>query len=189
MILLIDNFDSFSFILADYLRQTGIDLEIVRNDIALSQVTDKKWEALILSPGPETPAKAGNLLKILDWYADKLPILGICLGHQAIGEYFGGRLAKCEKPVHGKVHAVYRKVDHPILQGLPETFDVTRYHSLEIKNLPECLQAILETEKSEIMAMVHKTLPIVGIQYHPEALLTQFGKDIILNWLRFSKIK
>jgi anthranilate synthase component II len=188
MVLLIDNFDSFSYILADYLRQTGIDLEIIRNDLPLNQIKNKKWEALILSPGPESPSKAGNLMKILDWYVGKIPIMGICLGHQAIGEYFGGRLAKGEKPVHGKVHAVYRIVDHIILQGLPETFNVTRYHSLEIKNPPECIQVILETEKHEIMAMIHKSLPILGIQYHPEAFLTQFGKEIILNWLRFSKI-
>lgn len=188
MILLIDNFDSFSHILADYLRQTGIDLEIVRNDIDLNQITKKNWEALILSPGPESPAKAGNLMKILDWYVGKLPVLGICLGHQAIGEYFGGQLVKGEKPFHGKVHAVYQTIDHDLLKSLPKTFLVTRYHSLEIKNVPDCLQVILETENGEIMAMVHKTLPILGIQYHPEAYLTQFGKEIIMNWLHLSKI-
>jgi anthranilate synthase component II len=188
MVLLIDNFDSFSHILADYLRQAGIALEIVRNDVALDRLTSKSWEALILSPGPESPAKAGNLMKILGYYAGKLPILGICLGHQAIGEYFGGNLVKCEKPVHGKVHHVYKSFDHPILGGLPESFLVTRYHSLEIENIPDCLQVILHTQKGEIMAMVHKTLPILGIQYHPEAYLTQFGKEVILNWLHFSKI-
>ena len=189
MVLLIDNFDSFSYILADYLRQTGIELEILRNDVPLADIRTKNWEALILSPGPESPAKAGNLLEILDWYAEKLPILGICLGHQAIGEYFGGQLVKSEKPVHGKVHSVYQTNPHDILKGLPATFSVTRYHSLELKNIPDSLQVILETEKGEVMAMVHKTLPILGIQYHPEAYLTQFGKEIILSWLHFSKIK
>ena len=188
MILLIDNFDSFSHILADYLRQTGIELEIVRNDIPLRKITKKNWEALILSPGPESPSKAGNLMNILDWYVGKLPILGICLGHQAIGEYFGGQLVKSGKPVHGKVNTVYRTFEHDILKGLPESFEVTRYHSLEIKNIPDSLQTILETKNGETMAMVHKTLPILGIQYHPEAYLTEFGKEVILNWLHYCKI-
>jgi anthranilate synthase component 2 len=187
MVLLIDNFDSFSHILADYLRQTGIAIEIVRNDIPLIQVKSKKWEALILSPGPESPAKAGNLMKILDWYVGKLPILGICLGHQAIGEFFGGKLVKCKKPVHGKVHTTYKVQDHELLKGIPDSFLVTRYHSLEITEVPECLQPILKTKNGEIMAMAHKTLPILGIQYHPEAYLTQFGKEIIGNWLQNSK--
>lgn len=188
MVLLIDNFDSFSNILADYLRQTGIALEIVRNDVALDDLISKSWDALILSPGPESPAKAGNLMKILGWYVGKLPILGICLGHQAIGEYFGGQLAKCEKPVHGKVFPVYRAMNHDYLKDLPENFLVTRYHSLEIKDVPDCLEVILKTQKGENMAMAHKTMPILGIQYHPEAFLTEFGKEMIVNWLRFSKI-
>ncbi|MCL6259251.1 aminodeoxychorismate/anthranilate synthase component II [Aquiflexum sp. TKW24L] len=188
MVLLIDNFDSFSHILADYLRQAGIALEIVRNDVALDKLTSKSWEALILSPGPESPSKAGNLMKILGYYAGKLPILGICLGHQAIGEYFGGKLVKCKRPVHGKVHHVYKSFDHNILKGLPESFMVTRYHSLEIEKIPDCLQVILQTQQGEIMAMTHKTLPILGIQYHPEAFLTQFGKDLIFNWLQLSNI-
>jgi anthranilate synthase component 2 len=188
MVLLIDNFDSFSHILADYLRQTGIELEIVRNDVELRYLTSKSWEALILSPGPESPSKAGNLMNILGFYVGKLPILGICLGHQAIGEYFGGQLRKSEKPVHGKVHTVYRTFDHEILKGLPESFAVTRYYSLEVKYIPECLQILLVTDKGEIMAMAHKTLPILGIQYHPEAYLTEFGKEVIGNWLHFCKI-
>ena len=189
MVLLIDNFDSFSHILADYLRQTGIELEIVRNDVDLEQLKLKSWDGLILSPGPESPSKAGNLMKILDWYVGKVPILGICLGHQAIGEYFGGQLVKSKKPVHGKVHAVFQTLqNHEMLKGLPETFSVTRYHSLEIKNIPECLQILLQTGQGEIMAMAHKTMPILGIQYHPEAYLTEFGKEIIENWLSYSKI-
>jgi anthranilate synthase component II len=189
MVLLIDNFDSFSHILADYLRQTGLELEIVRNDVTIDHLASNKWDALIISPGPESPAKAGNLMEILGFYADKLPILGICLGHQAIGEYFGGKLVKSEKPVHGKVHEVYKSSNHDLLNGLPESFLVTRYHSLEITAIPDCLEVILKTAKGEIMAMVHRSLPILAIQYHPEAYLTEFGKELIWNWLNFSQIE
>jgi anthranilate synthase component 2 len=185
MLLLIDNFDSFSFILADYFRQTGADLKIVRNDVSLEALVSHTYEGLIVSPGPETPQKAGNLQEILEYYFDKIPVLGVCLGHQAIGEFFGAELVKGIKPVHGKVHQVHKLQDHPLLSGLPNTFEVTRYHSLELKNLPACLSSLLETERGEIMAMAHTTLPIVGIQFHPEAHLTQFGTELIQNWMDY----
>jgi len=188
MVLLIDNFDSFSHILADYFRLAGLELEIFRNDIDLEIIKKGKWEGLILSPGPEIPEKAGNLLQILDYYHDKIPVLGICLGHQAIGQFFGGNLVKSQKPVHGKVHPVFQVHEHGMLNGLPSTFDVTRYHSLKIKEIPDSLQVLLETKDKEIMALVHKSLPIVGIQYHPEALLTQYGQEIIGNWIRHYRI-
>ena len=187
MVLLIDNFDSFSHILADYLRQIGMDLHIVRNDVVPSKLMAQEWEALILSPGPETPEKAGNLMTILDLFVGKIPILGICLGHQAIGQYFGARLVKAVKPIHGKVHQVFQKNAHSYLQGLPKCFQVTRYHSLEIKDQPEELEIILETEAGEIMAMAHRKLPILGIQFHPEAHLTEFGKEILDNWWKQSR--
>jgi anthranilate synthase component II len=183
MVLLIDNFDSFSHILADYFRQSGLDLQIFRNDVDLEILKKKDWEGLILSPGPEVPAKAGNLLQILEYYHDKIPVLGICLGHQAIGEFFGAKLVKSRKPVHGKVHSVFQLNEHDILRGIPSSFEVTRYHSLEITDLPDCLQVLLETKDREAMAVVHKSLPVVGIQYHPEAYLTQFGIEIIRNWV------
>lgn len=187
MVLLIDNFDSFSHILAEYLRQIGIELHIVRNDVDPAKIITQEWEALILSPGPEIPAKAGNLMNILKLFVGKVPILGICLGHQAIGQFFGASLVKGRQPVHGKVHQVFQKNGHPYLKGLPVCFKVTRYHSLELKDLPEELEVLLETEAGEIMALAHKFLPILGIQYHPEAYLTQFGKEILENWWTQSK--
>jgi anthranilate synthase component II len=188
MVLLIDNFDSFSHILADYFRQAGLELEIFRNDIDIEVIKKGNWEGLILSPGPEIPERAGNLLQILEYYHDKIPVLGICLGHQAIGEFFGGKLVKSQKPVHGKVHTVFKVNEHGMLKGLPKTFQVTRYHSLEIKEKPESLEVLLETKDNEIMAMAHRSLPVVGIQYHPEAFLTQYGQEIIVNWIRHYRI-
>ncbi|RPA67342.1 aminodeoxychorismate/anthranilate synthase component II [Cyclobacteriaceae bacterium YHN15] len=187
MVLLIDNFDSFSHILADYLRQLGVELHIVRNDIDPSDLLQSDWEALILSPGPESPQKAGNLMRILEQFVFRIPILGICLGHQAIGEFFGGKLVKGKQPVHGKVHRVYRQTQHPFLNNLPDSFEVTRYHSLEIQDVPEELEILLKTKDGEIMAMAHKNFPVFGIQYHPEAYLTQYGLEILKNWLTYCK--
>ncbi|MFD2200247.1 anthranilate synthase component II [Shivajiella indica] len=187
MVLLIDNFDSFSHMLADYLRQLGMELHIVRNDVDPTQLLNYEWEALILSPGPESPQKAGNLMGILEHFVFKIPVLGICLGHQAIGEFFGGKLVKSQRPAHGKVHRVYRQNIHPLLENFPESFEVTRYHSLEIQDLPEDLEVLLRTKEGEIMAIAHKNLPVIGIQYHPEAYLTQFGLEILNNWLKHCK--
>ncbi|HSJ66827.1 MAG TPA: aminodeoxychorismate/anthranilate synthase component II [Anditalea sp.] len=183
MLLLIDNFDSFSHMLADYLRQAGADLKIVRNDVPLSDLIGQDYEGIILSPGPEVPDKAGNLMAILSYYHDKLPVLGICLGHQAIGEFFGAELVKGDKPVHGKVHRVRKLNEHSVLEGIPSHFNVTRYHSLELRNLPDMLEVILETPQNEIMGIAHRHLPIVGIQFHPEAHLTEYGLELISNWV------
>ncbi|AWW30359.1 aminodeoxychorismate/anthranilate synthase component II [Echinicola strongylocentroti] len=182
MLLLIDNFDSFSHILADYFRQAGFALDIVRNDTPLALLKERKYDGLVLSPGPETPSKAGNLKDIFDYFHDKLPVLGVCLGHQCIGEFFGATLVKGKRPVHGKVHPVIKLNDHPVLNGLPDRFKVTRYHSLELAELPYCLLPLLETEHGELMAMAHRTLPIVGIQFHPEAHLSEYGVALIKNW-------
>lgn len=183
MLLLIDNFDSFAYILADYIRQTGKDLKIVRNDVPLDEIIKEEYQAIILSPGPESPQKAGNLMQVLDYYHDKLPVLGVCLGHQAIGEYFGAKLVKGLHPVHGKVHQVTKVAEHPVLTDLPDAFEVTRYHSLILEDLPASLECLLETAQGEIMAIAHKDLPIIGIQYHPEAHLTAFGLALIKNWV------
>ena len=188
MVLLIDNFDSFSHILADYFMQAGLEIEILRNDVDLEIIKEKEWRGLILSPGPETPSRAGNLMQILEYFHDKIPVLGICLGHQAIGQFFGADLVKSSKPVHGKVHPVFQVNEHEMLRGLPSSFQVTRYHSLEIKEIPESLEVLLATKDNEIMMMAHKFLPIVGIQYHPEAVLTEFGKETIGNWINYHKL-
>lgn len=187
MFLLIDNYDSFSHILADYFLQMGVELKIVRNDYPLCNLVNETFQGLILSPGPETPAKAGNLMQILEHFHSKIPVLGVCLGHQAIGELFGASLVKSSEPVHGKVQPVNIVTQNPLFNTLPERFEVTRYHSLELKNLPDSLEIILETDSGVVMAICHKSLPIFGIQFHPEAHLTQFGKEIIWNWLTLVK--
>ncbi|GHB30464.1 anthranilate synthase component II [Mongoliitalea lutea] len=186
MVLLIDNFDSFSHMLADYFLRFGVEIKIYRNDVSLEELQQYTWEALILSPGPETPQKAGNLMKILGYYHDKLPVLGICLGHQAIGEFFGATLQKGRKPIHGKVHEVVKQMVHPVLTNIPQQFAVTRYHSLELVDLPACLQVLLETTIGEIMGIAHQSLPIIGIQYHPEAVLTEYGEELIENFLQMA---
>ena len=184
MLLLVDNFDSFSYILADMLRQTGMEIKIVRNDVPLSRLVRDEYEGLVLSPGPGIPSNSGNLMEVLHHYHDKLPILGICLGHQAIGEYFGADLVKGVEPVHGKISEVRQVIPHPILEGLPSVFNVTRYHSLELTNLPSTLETLLTTSRDEVMALAHKLLPIVGVQYHPEAHLTEFGLELVRNWVK-----
>ncbi|UZD22049.1 gamma-glutamyl-gamma-aminobutyrate hydrolase family protein [Algoriphagus halophytocola] len=184
MLLLIDNFDSFSHMLADLLRQTGEELLVVRNDTALEELKKVPFEGLVLSPGPGTPAAAGNLNAILAYYFDKVPILGVCLGHQAIGEFFGAKLVKNRVPTHGKVHLVRKTKPHCFISdNLPGRFHVTRYHSLQLRDLPDVLEVILETEEGEVMGMVHRKLPIVGIQYHPEAHLTAHGLELVKAWV------
>lgn len=183
MILLIDNFDSFAHILADYFRRTGEKVTVLRNDVSLEAVSAYDFSALVISPGPETPDKAGNLMGILAYYYDKLPVLGICLGHQAIGTFFGARLVRSPWPMHGKTATVFKKKDHEVLLDMPANFKVTRYHSLELEDSPDCMELILEGEKGEIMALSHKYLPILGIQFHPEAHLTEHGEVLIQNWV------
>lgn len=186
MLLLIDNFDSFSDILADLIRQTGEELVILRNDVTLTDLESIDFQGLILSPGPGIPSKSGNLKAIFERYHDKIPVLGVCLGHQMIGEFFGAELVKNPLPTHGKVHRVRKAKTHFSTESLPESFNVTRYHSLQLQNLPDCLECILETESGEIMGIAHKSLPILGIQYHPEAYLTEYGLELVSGWLRMN---
>jgi len=183
MLLLIDNFDSFSHILADLIRQTGEELLVLRNDVSLTDLARIEFTGLILSPGPGVPAESGDMTAIFETYHDKVPVLGVCLGHQAIGRYFGAELIKNQVPTHGKVYEVRKTQPHFFTRNLPEQFHVTRYHSLQLQNLPDCLDCILETESGEIMGIAHKTMPILGIQYHPEAHLTEYGLELILAWL------
>lgn len=184
MLILIDNFDSFSHILADLIRQTGEELCVIRNDASLEEIEKIDFKGLILSPGPGTPRESGNLNTIFAKYHLKVPVLGVCLGHQAIGEFFGAELVKSAFPIHGKVRKIQKTNAHPFSENLPPQFQVTRYHSLQLQNLPDCLESILETESGELMGMAHKTLPILGIQYHPEAYLTEFGLELVKNWVK-----
>lgn len=184
MLLLIDNFDSFSHMLADLLRQTGEELVVLRNDVPVEEIKKLNIDGLVLSPGPGVPQNAGNLNTILAYYHDKVPVLGVCLGHQAIGEFFGATLKKNVVPTHGKVYQVRKTKAHPFTVAIPEEFKVTRYHSLQLANLPEELEVILETASGEVMGMAHKSLPILGIQYHPEAHLTEYGLELVKSWVQ-----
>src|SRR5690606_4445376 len=151
MLLLIDNFDSFSHMLADLLRQTGKELVVLRNDVSVEEIKKLNFDGLILSPGPGIPKDAGNLNNILAEYFDKVPILGVCLGHQAIGVFFGAKLKKNSAPTHGKVHQVHKVLSHRFTVEIPNTFKVTRYHSLQLSDLPAELEVILETDSGEVM--------------------------------------
>jgi anthranilate synthase component 2 len=157
-------------------------LLILRNDVTLDELASIDFDGLILSPGPGRPRQAGNLMGILQRYVGQIPILGVCLGHQAIGEFFGARLVKNEIPTHGKVHQVKKSIPHFLTESLPNRFAVTRYHSLVLKDLPQQLEMILETDSGEIMAIAHVDLPILGIQYHPEAHLTDYGLELVKAW-------
>jgi anthranilate synthase component 2 len=181
-LLLLDNFDSFTYNLVDYLGQLGADCEVIRNNVSLKEITKHTFEGIVLSPGPEMPKKAGCLLEVVDFYHQKLPILGICLGHQAIGEFFGAKLVKAQYPMHGKISTIFCQKD-TLFDKLPNSFEVVRYHSLLLENLPSHLKSIAHTHKGELMAIRHNTLPIWGVQFHPEAILTQFGLEILRNWL------
>ncbi|AEL25601.1 anthranilate synthase component II [Cyclobacterium marinum] len=183
MILLIDNFDSFAHILADYFRRTGEEVTVLRNNVSLEEVHGFSFSALVISPGPETPDKAGNLMEILAHYYDKVPILGICLGHQALGTFFGAKLVKSPWPMHGKISAVFQKKQHDVLKNIPMRFKVTRYHSLQLEEIPDSLEVILEEDNGAVMAFSHKYLPILGVQFHPEAHLTEYGDQLIINWV------
>lgn len=187
MILLIDNFDSYAHILADYFRRTGEQVTVLRNDISLAEVKCLSFSSLVISPGPETPEKAGNVMEILAYYYDKVPVLGICLGHQAIGTFFGAKLVKSPWPMHGKISIVSQKKKHEVLKNIPGRFKVTRYHSLELEELPDSLEVILEAENGAVMSFSHRYLPIVGIQFHPEAHLTEYGEQLIHNWVDLIK--
>ena len=187
MVLLLDNFDSFTWNLADYIHRLGVACEVVQNDQSLEKIQQISFQALILSPGPQTPAKAGCLMDVIAHYHQQVPILGVCLGHQALGEFFGARLYKANKPMHGKLSSISCKEDY-LFEGLPEHLQVVRYHSLLLKELPESLESIAETADGELMALRHKELPIRGVQFHPEAILTEGGLALLKNWLSFNKI-
>ncbi|EMR03753.1 anthranilate synthase component II [Cesiribacter andamanensis] len=187
MVLLLDNFDSFTWNLADYLHRLGADCRVVQNDQPLSEIKKIPFTGLILSPGPQTPAKAGCLMEVIHQYHDKVPVLGVCLGHQALGEYFGAELHKAARPMHGKISSIVCQPD-PIFAGLPRQLQVVRYHSLLLRQLPPSLESIAETASGELMALRHRSLPIRGVQFHPEAILTEGGLALLKNWLSFNHL-
>ncbi|MBO0359920.1 aminodeoxychorismate/anthranilate synthase component II [Hymenobacter sp. BT186] len=185
-LLLLDNFDSFTYNLLDYFRQLGCEVEVVRNDVPVALLETLEFDALVLSPGPGTPAAAGNLLAVIAAWHQRVPILGVCLGHQALGEFFGATVTRAARPMHGKVSEMSVTPAEPLFQELPPQLTITRYHSLVVSNLPATLRAIAHTtdDAREIMALRHTTLPLWGVQFHPEALLTTHGLAMLRNWVR-----
>ena len=190
MLLMIDNYDSFTYNLVQYLGELGADVRVYRNDqITVEQISEMAPEKIVISPGPCTPNEAGVSIDVIKAFAGKVPILGVCLGHQSIGQAFGGRIGHARAIMHGKTSMIHHS-NNGVFHGLPDPFEATRYHSLVIEkdSLPECLEVTAWTEDSavgldEIMGVRHKTLPVEGVQFHPESILTACGHDLLQNFL------
>jgi anthranilate synthase/aminodeoxychorismate synthase-like glutamine amidotransferase len=185
VILLLDNYDSFTYNLAQYLGELGCQVEVHRNDrISVEQIAQRKPERIVISPGPCTPQEAGISVEMVQKLAGKIPILGVCLGHQAIGAAFGGKIIRAPKLFHGKTSQI-RHDGSGVFRGLPNPFTATRYHSLivERKSLPAQLQVTAETDDDIIMGMRHRDYPLMGVQFHPESVLTDSGKQLLKNFL------
>jgi anthranilate synthase/aminodeoxychorismate synthase-like glutamine amidotransferase len=186
MIVMIDNFDSFTYNLVQYFGELGAQVKVVRNDaVSLTDIERMAPAHIVISPGPCTPNEAGISLAAVERFAGRIPILGVCLGHQAIGQAFGGKVVRAVKVMHGKVSRVSHD-GRGVFRGLPEGFTATRYHSLAVEraSLPACLEASAESEDGEIMGLRHRELPIEGVQFHPEALLTEHGHAMLKNFLQ-----
>ena len=189
MLLMIDNYDSFTYNLVQYLRELGEDVVVYRNDkITLAEIEALAPQRMVISPGPCTPNEAGISVAAIQHFAGKRPILGVCLGHQSIGQAFGGRIVRAERLMHGKTSPVYHD-NRELYAGLPNPFDATRYHSLLVErdSFPECLEITAWTKEEEIMGLRHRTLPVWGMQFHPESILTVTGMDILKNFLDMTK--
>lgn len=185
MILVIDNYDSFTYNLVQYLGELGADLVVYRNDqISLEEIDDMAPEKIVISPGPCTPNEAGISVALVQHFAGKIPILGVCLGHQSIGQAFGGKIVGAPTIMHGKVSEIHH-TGKSIFEGLPEPFIATRYHSLvvERESLPVCLEITAETDDGVIMGLRHRDMAVDGVQFHPESILTGEGKNLLQNFL------
>ena len=185
MLLLIDNYDSFTFNLAQYLGELGADVHVHRNDaITLDQIAAWAPEKIVISPGPCTPTEAGISVPAIRRFAGKIPILGVCLGHQAIGQAFGGRIVRAQRVMHGKLSPVTHD-GRGVFAGLPSPFNVTRYHSLAIERAtcPACLEISATADDGEIMGVRHREFAVEGVQFHPEAILTEHGHALLANFL------
>jgi len=188
MIFILDNYDSFTYNLVQAFGEMGEDLIVERNDkISLEGIEGLSPSHLVISPGPCSPEEAGISVAAIRYFAGRLPILGVCLGHQSIGASFGGRIARAERLMHGKTSLIYRD-GQTIFEGLPLPFEATRYHSLivEKEHLPDCLEITAWTEEGEIMGLRHKELIIEGVQFHPESILTREGPRLLKNFTRLS---
>jgi len=188
MLLMIDNYDSFTYNLVQYLRELGEEVVVYRNDkITLDEIEKLQPERLVVSPGPCTPNEAGISVSVIKRFAGQLPILGVCLGHQSIGQAFGGRVVRADRLMHGKTSPIFHD-GRELFANLPDPFAATRYHSLllERDTLPECLELTAWTEEGEIMGMRHRELPVWGVQFHPESILTVTGMDLLKNFLEMT---
>ena len=186
MLLMIDNYDSFTYNLVQYFGELGEDVQVHRNDeISVADIAAMRPERIVISPGPCTPNEAGISVPLITEYAGKIPILGVCLGHQSIGQAFGGKIVRARRVMHGKNSAISHSNDG-VFRTLPSPLSATRYHSLVIErdSLPDCLEVTAESEDGEIMGVRHKTLPIEGVQFHPEAFLTEHGHTMLKNFLQ-----
>jgi anthranilate synthase/aminodeoxychorismate synthase-like glutamine amidotransferase len=185
MILMIDNYDSFTYNLVQYLGELGADVRVYRNDqITVAEVERLSPEKIVISPGPCTPKEAGISCDVIRFFAGRVPILGVCLGHQCIGDVFGGEVVRAPALFHGKTSMIYHD-GKTIFRGLPRPFEATRYHSLVIRRetLPDCLELSAETDDGMIMGVRHRKLLVEGVQFHPESILTREGKQLLANFL------
>ena len=185
MLLVIDNYDSFTYNLVQYLGEMGQEVRVVRNDeLPAAEIAALAPSHIVISPGPCTPNEAGISLEVIKTYAGKIPILGVCLGHQSIGQAFGGKVVRAARVMHGKTSQISHD-GKGLFTGLPNPFEATRYHSLLIErsSVPDVLDVTAETAEKEIMAVRHKTLPVEGVQFHPESFLTTSGKDLLRNFI------
>ena len=185
MLLLIDNYDSFTYNLYQYLSELGAEVKVVRNDeTGLEEIEALAPERIVISPGPRTPKEAGISSDVIRRFGERIPTLGVCLGHQCIGDAYGGRVSGAGEIVHGKTSMIHHD-GRGVFQGLPNPFEAIRYHSLAIEpaTVPDCLEVTAKTEKGVIMGVRHKQHPVEGIQFHPESILTKVGKDLLRNFL------
>ena len=190
MLLVIDNYDSFTYNLVQYFGELGAEMKVVRNDaMSIDEIRDLAPERICISPGPCTPTEAGISCDVIREFGQNakqaIPILGVCLGHQSIGQVFGGEVIRADRLMHGKTSPIFH-TGKSVFEGLPSPFTATRYHSLIVKRdtLPDCLEITAETENGTIMGLMHKELPIHGVQFHPESILTEDGMKMLENFLR-----
>jgi anthranilate synthase/aminodeoxychorismate synthase-like glutamine amidotransferase len=189
MLLMIDNYDSFTYNLVQYLGELGEDIRVFRNDrISIREIEEMKPDRIVISPGPCTPKEAGISVETIRHFAGRLPILGVCLGHQSIGAAFGGEIIRAPLLMHGKTSLIYHD-GKTIFKGLPDPFEATRYHSLLIRkeSVPDCLEISAWTDSGQIMGVRHKEFDIEGVQFHPESILTVAGKDLLRNFLNLGR--
>lgn len=189
MLLMLDNYDSFTFNIVQYLAQLGEEVQVVRNDeIGVADIAALKPERIVVSPGPCSPEEAGISVACIKEYAGRIPILGVCLGHQSIGAAFGGKVVRSVVLMHGKTSPIHHD-GRELFEGLPNPFCATRYHSLVVErsSLPDCLEVTAWVDNGEIMGLRHKELPVWGVQFHPESILTEGGMELLDNFLKLSR--